>query len=183
MHSALHTTCSYSLHYWLGHTQTPTTAATEATAAARTRSRKHIVDNRLTNFDQRLVEHGVEGRVNLFLHVFQNHRQTQMDGIFQGAHVVWLLQVNHLQTLQQAQWHRKWRQLHSSYNRSNPLPPNIWMRAGWLTGHNCRNNQQAGTQATTVRITSRLVHRPQLSESPADRCIGHNCQNHQQTSA
>ena len=185
MHSALHTIHSHSLRYWLGHTQTPTTAATEAAAAARTRSRKHTVDDRLTNFDQRLVEHRVEGRVNLFLHILQNHRQTQMDGIFQGAHVVWLLKVNHLQALQQAQWHRKWQlrkwqQPHSGYNRSNPLPPTIRMRAGWCTGHNRRNYQQAGTQATTAGITSRLAHRPQLSESPAGWHTGHNCQNHQQ---
>ena len=182
MHSALHTTRSHSVRYWLGHTQTPVTAATEA-AAAMTRSRKtHTADDRLTNFDQRLVEHWVEGRVNLFLHVLQNHRQTHLDGVFQGVHVVWLLKVNHLQTLQQAQRHGKWQQQqqHSGCNRSNPLPPTIRMRAGWRTGHNCRNHQQAGLQATTVRITSRLAHRPQLAESPAGWRTGHNWQNHQQ---
>ena len=52
-----------------------------------------------TLFDEGLVENGAEGRVQLLLHVLQQHRRAKLHRVFQGAQEVWLLQVYDLQIL------------------------------------------------------------------------------------
>ena len=58
---------------------------------------------RQTYFDDGFVEDGVEGGVEHFLYVLQQHGHTELDGALERAHVVVLLQVDHFQALHTAQ--------------------------------------------------------------------------------